>query len=339
MEKGPNFSVFGEVSDKQKELVREGMKNALHGERHSGRFNKEDMEAIEKHEIQKTADEKKFIEMANSETNILLEKFGLEPYDFPERNYHIVSGDYYKSVEGTDNNHGAALDYPQAILISKGGIDENRLYAALVIFHETLHMKSRLVYHAKTKLDEGKRITQTAMFRNGLEVKSMPDKEKQKKEHSHFYGLNEAVVTHEEKKYLQKLMEHPMFAKENERLFSLKSIEQNKIAFDKLEISPEEIYEIDLGKNDVSAIGYKAQRKVLEYVCEEVAKDMGVTAEDVHDEFLEGQLTGKLLEIARLVEASFGKGSFRELGNLSKDYGSAPLVLETLRRCREKNKK
>jgi hypothetical protein len=56
---------------------------------------------------------------------------------------------------------------------------------------------------------------------------------------------------------------------------------------------------------------------------------------------LNAHFTGRLLEIGRLVEKTFGKESFRILGNMDTDGKSAVLCFETLKKMclRQKNKR
>ena len=81
---------------------------------------------------------------------------------------------------------------------------------------------------------------------------------------------------------------------------------------------------------------------MLEYVCSEIQKqfpDKYQSIEEVFKEFLKANFTGQLLGIARLVEQTFGEGSFRLLGNMTEDKSSAVLYLDSLRKARIKARK
>ena len=62
-----------------------------------------------------------------------------------------------------------------------------------------------------------------------------------------------------------------------------------------------------------------------------------MNADEVFQEFSNAQFNGRLMTIARLVEGTFGKGSFRILGNMDTDSNSATLCLETLKKLRLQN--
>jgi len=117
---------------------------------------------------------------------------------------------------------------------------------------------------------------------------------------------------------------------------------------EKKQIAEDDIIWID--KNDINnwqAIEYSQQRAVLAYLCSEIQKEFSEqykNPDDVYKLFLKAHFTGRLPEIAKLVEKTFGKGSFRMLGNMESDPQSGILHLESLRKARmrqikEKTKK
>jgi hypothetical protein len=191
-------------------------------------------------------------------------------------------------------------------------------------------MKSYLAYHAVAEEEGSQTILHTAKYREGVDVKSAQIGDK----HEHFFGLNEAIVSYEEKKYLQKFLQSELFESERKAL-SLDSFDEAKEHLEKEQgISQDEFIYINPEENYYLSIGYQPQRKVLDYVCEEIAKDTGQTAEDIHNEFLKSQLTGKLLTVAHLAEDSFGTGSFRELGEMTDEKKTATAAMDFLHSSR-----
>jgi len=72
-------------------------------------------------------------------------------------------------------------------------------------------------------------------------------------------------------------------------------------------------------------------------VCAEIQKEFPEkfkSADDVYKIFLNAHFTGHLVTIGRLVEKTFGEGSFRELGNMGSDKESGVLCLEFLKKAR-----
>ena len=151
-----------------------------------------------------------------------------------------------------------------------------------------------------------------------------------------FEGLNEAVVAEIEKKYLPEMVEHNDETKDEwkwlqtEEAFTLKQ----KIAHEN-EIQLSEIVWINRGGKDYRTYPYGAQRQVLTYVVNSIWADGGFESrEEVLNLFFQGHFNGKLLKIARCVEKSFGKGSFRMLAGMSKESNSAWQMLEQLKKKR-----
>ncbi len=114
---------------------------------------------------------------------------------------------------------------------------------------------------------------------------------------------------------LRKIIDLPELKEEKEKLLKLK-VKIEEIAKSE-NSSPEEIYDIkeEDGKIiDYKVIGYKPQMKVLDFVCETIAKEFNgefANKEEVFQEFLKANFNNQLINIGRLVEKTFGEGSFR----------------------------
>ncbi|MFZ2072547.1 MAG: hypothetical protein WAV10_02630, partial [Minisyncoccia bacterium] len=114
--------------------------------------------------------------------------------------------------------------------------------------------------------------------------------------------------------------------------------ELKKKLSDKKKIPEDDIVWIgNKGENDWEIITYMRQREVLNFVCAEIQKqfpDQYQSADEVYKVFLNAHFTGKLLELARLVDGTFGEGSFRLLGNMTVDKESGVLTYEALKKAR-----
>jgi hypothetical protein len=162
-----------------------------------------------------------------------------------------------------------------------------------------------------------------------------PKRDDENEDHVHFAGLNEAVTAQAEKIYFNKLLDNPLFADERKKLYSEESVAFKKELFEDYGMTEDEILYVNIDKKrEYLRIGYSKQRTVLEYVCREIAHDRGISEEEVFNEFVKSQFNGHLVELGNLVEKSFGKGSFRRLGDMPKssDYGTE--TLEALRKMR-----
>ena len=158
--------------------------------------------------------------------------------------------------------------------------------------------------------------------------------------HQHFAGLHEAIVSMQEKKLAAKLLDCPELAKEKEWLISDEArAMREKLAKEKDMPEDDIIWIGKNGKDDWETIQYLPHRKVLEYICSEIQKqfpDQYQNTDGVFKEFLNAHFTGRLLPISRLVEKTFGEGSFRTLGNMATNEESGILHLESLKKMRQK---
>jgi len=133
------------------------------------------------------------------------------------------------------------------------------------------------------------------------------------------------------------LLDLPELALEKRWLNSEKAKNlKKKIAIEK-GIPEEDIIWVNEDGSDYEDFSYRAQRKVLKYVCEEIKKqypEQFKDASEVYKLFLKAHFTGQLLPIARLMEKTFGEGSFRLLGNMETSNESGILHLESLQKAR-----
>jgi len=75
------------------------------------------------------------------------------------------------------------------------------------------------------------------------------------------------------------------------------------------------------GKDGVT-ISYQPHREVLDFVVDKIQKelpDQYSSKEQVLTEFLKAFFTGQISSLARLVEKTFGPGSFEVLGMMGDD--------------------
>ncbi len=224
----------------------------------------------------------------------------------------------------------------------------NSLGLARFISHEMLHNIS--FQRAELKPDQGgkmKGIIKITGRREGGDVQTMvilprrmgfkimvKDKKKDK-EIAYFHFLDEAIITELtmrfDWRYFSKI---PLIAEGKEYKTREEYYENfsNQEARDKARRKYAlawdlENYQID-GENVVSAQiiprEYEQQREKLNELIDELYeqnKDKFGDREEVFDVFARAVMTGRLLPVARLIEKTFGKGSFREIGE---DSGIGP---------------
>jgi hypothetical protein len=197
-----------------------------------------------------------------------------------------------------------------------------------------LHLKAHFSLEVE---EEGENVEKTP-YREGVSVRALQRHGYHRKYHEHFEGLHEAIVAETEKRLLPKLLNCPALAAEKEWMMSQEAKEMKKKLAEEEGIPEDDIVWVGKkGKDDWEAVSYLQQRNVLNYVCAEIQKqfpEQFKSPDDVYKVFLNAHFTGKLLPIARLVEKTFGEGSFRLLGNMGTDTKSGVLHLESLKKAR-----
>lgn len=158
--------------------------------------------------------------------------------------------------------------------------DPSDMKFSLVLFHEMLHLLEYNALQITTPDEEGKRKIEG--YRTGFSVTTRDGKE------SYFDVLDEAVVGMLTRKYFEEVL-----AKDPKH--------EQDIAGQEDAI-------------DTSRLPEGAElRELTEDIYESNRERFG-SAQEVLDLFIRSSLSGNLLPIARLVEKTYGKESFRELG-------------------------
>ncbi len=331
MEQGPEIRIVGGASEEKKEQVKKEVEQALFS--HFESLSPQEREQFEKLEYPKSEKELALIQFANEETSRLMQEAGIEPYDVPVENYHIIPSELYKKAAG-DSGNATTFNTKQEIIFDAQEFRDNPVNFGAVALHESLHLKAHFSMEVQEKDDK---VSKTP-YREGVTIRALQSYGHHGKYHQHFVGLHEGIVAETEKRLLGKLLDRPELAKEKEWLASDEAKKIRKKLAEKKEIPEDDIIWVGKkGENDWETVSYLRQRDVLNYVCAEIQKqfpDEYQSADDVYKTFLNAHFTGRLLPLARLVEKTFGEGSFRLLGNMDTDRQSGVLHLESLKKAR-----
>ncbi len=349
-EKIPQIRAVGRGAEEMKERYKKDIIGKL--TEHREGLPPVDLERIKKYELEKSQEQLEIIEMTNRQTNELMESLGLKPFDITADNIHIINKRFLNDF-GYDEERaaGQALWHKQGILILKQDLQDNPLYFANVVFHEILHLKQHLTIEVSEDKNGKPKV---ALYRWGVYAES-PEKsvEREKVAHSHFGGLVEAIVATEEWRNLPKLMKDPLFKDEVEWMNSEEGQQIRKAyaegrgvpgesVFLYSKRSSEKIEDSLLGvtSREIEATvgSYPNHVKLMHYISEEIFSEFSDkyrSADAVFNEFLKANFTGQLLTIGRLVEATFGKNSFRSLGEMTNDGSSAITKLGTFKKLRQ----
>lgn len=327
MEGRPEPRIVGGAPAEKKEEAKAELERAFSD--HFASLTPEEQKKAEKFELPKTEKETSLINFANAETNRLMQASSAVPYDLPKGNYHVLHpADYQKLFETP--TWGRANYTKQGAFLNADAVRSNPVVFGEVAIHETLHLKG----HAAFKV-EGEEKVEKTVYRGG--VKAVGSDKTTGKRHRHFEGLNEAIVSAQTKRSLARLLELPELAAEKAWLESPEAAEtRRKLANDK-KLPEDEFFWVGRDEQDWRGHSNFYQRETLNYVLGEIQKqfsDRFQSTDEVFDEFLKAHFTGHLLGIAHLVGGTFGKDSFRELGNMIDEDNSAILVQESLRRMR-----
>ncbi|MHB8173961.1 MAG: hypothetical protein ACYDFU_05820 [Nitrospirota bacterium] len=139
MRKGPEIGIIGSASPESKEQTKQEIEHALF--EHYESLPPQEGEQLRKFEYPKSEKELALIGFANNETDKLMREAGVEPYDIPAENYHIIPPDLYKKAAGSS---GKAVTFTtrQGIFLNAQDFRDNPVNFGATALHETLHLKA-----------------------------------------------------------------------------------------------------------------------------------------------------------------------------------------------------
>ncbi len=256
-------------------------------------FKNQDLEKFKPFERPKSPDELRLIEMANAETDRIRESFGLPPYELPAANFHILRKEAEKLLEGAT---AYVIPMRQTIAI----LETDTLTEMLQhIMHELMHAKSYQSVEVAGDDSEMRRV--------GLSGTS----KKMLNQHA-FRALNEAVTQELTKRSMRLLEDELILAKETPMLRDARKEFGDDVSYaDVLEKHANGGMTVGFRYNS-----YKDERKALDQLIDKLADrhpDGKKPREEWFDVFASAMFNGHLLEIARAVEKTFGKGVFERL--------------------------
>jgi hypothetical protein len=271
---------------------------------------------VESFEKEKSPEEFEIIKSTLEKMPEFVERYGGAPVPLRPEHIHILDvgqldeerkKEMEKSKEG-----GFYLPNHQSIGIFS---HESKLKEAERIVHEALHFNS--FQSGTLKKPEGL----SALRRIGVRVFSEDNKE------IYFYDIDEAVIAELERRFDQEYFESiSPLAEEIER--------RKEFVADHLKRYPEDAEDVKeialvqtkrlesgLCKTTVETYPYPDEREKLNRIIDDIYqrnKDKFSSKEDVFNIFARAVLTGRLLKVARLIEQTFGKGSFRKIAEETK---------------------
>lgn len=342
--KEKEFRIIGNASETEKKRVQEKFFTALTD--HAKSLTPEEHELVTKVELKKTAEEEELIKWINEVTNEFLQEIGVRPQDIPTVNFHILPRAAYTKIARPESV-GLTVHEGQGAILDGSYVRQNLLRFGTLVIHEMLHLKEPLTLKVNNQEEPSK--TEFEFYRVGVVVISPQSKAKPEEIRTHFSGLEEAIIATVQKKLLPQLLNHPLLSTEKSVLESDEFKQSQEDAAKHFNLPPEEIIYFTKTYQDsnrtvekIDKIPYYPQRRVLQYVCEQIREEFSEqyqTIDDVMQEFFKANFTGKLLTLGRLMKKTFGKNGFRILGMMTPDPDSAINCLETLQKARLEVKK
>lgn len=237
-------------------------------------------EKIENLELDKTARDVEVINFVDNSVSFYLSEYGRE------KNIIIPLDKIHLLIEGgvekytEGRQREAAASSVIGVLIIDRPISDAEF--AIKIFHELTHLKS---YKALQVATEDRKLRP---YRNGFSVTTRDGKTR------YFEDFEEAIVSIlTERFYEEKIITNPIFQDEISKQKKAPQISRQE-EVERLNEMVDELWEGNKEK-------FNTRNEILEL-------------------FINAQVNGRLLPVARLVENTFGKGSFRQLG-ISKNNG------------------
>ena len=328
MEKLSSFErVVGNISETEREQILRDK-----GER----FDDQAFEGLRGKERTKTPKELQIVTLVNEATNEVRQRYGLENFDIPPNNIHVITEEEWPREKST-----ALLNS----MLQGVAMREKLSHIAFMktAFHEMLHFKSygaaQITTGENPELDE---------YRLGLTVTTRDGKK------IYFVNLNEAMTEEMTKLFAKKLLNNPLFIDEIRQTRDVMEKHAQAITASGEPLFDEDTFyaEIQGGKSwresadrlfgklfgssvKISTEGftYKQERKILNTLIDKIFQrnpEMFQEREEVFEVFAKGMMSGNILPVGRLIEKTFGYGTFRKIGELDKDVEAQEELVNSL---------
>ncbi len=337
----PPVRMVGDAPEPVKELVSEHLASRL-GEGHLDQLTEAQINALKSSEYEKRSYEKEAIAIANELTNQILEQSGVQPFDIPEQNVHIVPLELFNTFRGDSSSTSSsviATTYSNRYLIISNGAEMRQKVTDGIstLFHEITHGKGYMaqeLFESKNKKNE----YGFATHRSGIRVDSTSKKSRGRDlSFTVFRGLNEGFVSLLEKNNFRMLLQKitaPDIQDEISWMEGEGAKELMQEISRKEDRPPDEISWLSRDGKAYRFFPYYDQRRVLDFIIKSAVEDNSISSyEEGMGIFAKAHFRGNIVDLAKLVEATFGKETFGWLG-LMNDDNSARFILDRLQKKR-----
>lgn len=262
-----------------------------------------------KGEKEKTPEQKAVIAFINSKLPLFLEHYGGQPLFISEDKIHLAPKKFFgrrKNLEAkySADDQGIFMDAEENLPL---------LGFTKVAVHEIFHFNSFQSIQVGQDSQESLELKLQGPRRMGFQIANPILGV------SYFQHIDEAVIEELTMRFSEQFLKQcPELKKE---IAQLKVLIQKAPENDKKH--PEEFsYSVVIQKDgeweaQLIPYHYQGERRELNELIDEIYeknKKEFKSREEVFDLFVKATMAGRLLPIARLIEKTFGKGSFREIG-------------------------
>ena len=268
---------------------------------------------LQLYEYQKTIIETEMIALAVDFVNGLRQKFGLEPVSFDDSQLVILPEEYFNEIY---ESNGTMVTQGNTLTIgTKTGHrrDETGKQFGILFSHELTHLFAPRVFYSGQ--EESSNYHQTGVSLYGREQIDSD----QAIRYEYFKGLHEVMAMLVQSRFAQLLL------KREKTSFDRLNTVKEHIDFTKAKGDLTETLTYFEDEDNWSNISdtYQGFFRVFKFVADVIAEEQSVKIKNIENMFLKAHFTGRLLPIARLVEKSFGEGSFRLLGEMQNEQSVA----------------
>jgi len=302
----------------------ESFKKELEGQ-FGDRENMPDFMKIIYEERKKTPEELEIIKLANEETNILRKRFGLPDLNIPLENIYIIPREVPWPDRIDCDNFYAQLGQHIVIRDSESEqLRSSKLVFSEKLLHEMIHFKS---YNSVKTLEN---YPAFGSYRIGLNTYTRADAAD-----SYFNHLNDAVVEELTIQIMEKLMAQPAFKSEVEKTNELKNqFARSRSVEDDPIIRGEEFY-ITTGPNDLvvsASFAKDEERKILYRLIDKIhQKSPEKSKEEIFNTFVEAVMTGRIVNLGKMIDRSFGNGTFGNIAASGNDVNNLEKYVDNLK--------
>lgn len=277
----------------------------------------------------KSPEELEIIGLANEETNKLRKKFGLSELNISPKNIYLVpyNAPWPKNYEKSDSYYVAPGQFSVVREPSVEQLRDSRLILAENVLHEMLHFK---LYNSLKKLEN---YPMYKPYRVGLEIYERDDSSR-----SYFGNLDEAITEELTIRLLSKVVKHPLFKKDLEQTKKAKELFVNKKTEngESLVRGSEFYIYFDEENSMLQAAHYtkERERKSLNKLIEKIYQkniDKFKSKDEVFYLFVQAVVTGRIIGLGRVIDNTFGKGTFRKIAEADQDINQLEELIESLK--------